>query len=90
MSSKPKIKNGTKKPASSDDWIAQAHVLTEALPFMQRYDRKTVVIKYGGHAMGDADWRANLRAMLCCSNNPASIRLLCMAAARKLRPCLNG
>jgi acetylglutamate kinase len=28
-------------------------VLTEALPFMQRYDRKTVVVKYGGHAMGD-------------------------------------
>ena len=55
MSSKPKIKNGTKKPASSDDWIAQAHVLTEALPFMQRYDRKTVVIKYGGHAMGDSE-----------------------------------
>ena len=55
MSSKSKIKNGTKKPASSDDWIAQAHVLTEALPFMQRYDRKTVVIKYGGHAMGDAE-----------------------------------
>jgi len=24
------------------------------LPFMQRYDRKTVVVKYGGHAMGDA------------------------------------
>ena len=39
---------------SSQDWLAQAHVLTEALPFMQRYDKKTVVIKYGGHAMGDA------------------------------------
>ena len=48
-------KKQAKKPASSDDWIAQAHVLTEALPFMQRYDRKTVVIKYGGHAMGDAE-----------------------------------
>lgn len=41
-------------PASPQDWLAQAHVLTEALPFMQRYDKKTVVIKYGGHAMGDA------------------------------------
>ena len=29
-----------------------AHVLAEALPFIQRYDRKIVVIKYGGHAMG--------------------------------------
>ena len=28
-------------------------VLTEALPYILRYDDKTVVIKYGGHAMGD-------------------------------------
>jgi acetylglutamate kinase len=40
--------------AAPEAWLKQAHVLTEALPFMQRYDRKTVVIKYGGHAMGDA------------------------------------
>jgi len=32
---------------------AKAKVLSEALPFMQRYDRQTVVVKYGGHAMGD-------------------------------------
>ena len=32
-----------------------AAVLAEALPFMQRYAGETVVIKYGGHAMGDAD-----------------------------------
>ncbi len=31
-----------------------AEILSEALPFMQRYDQATVVIKYGGHAMGDA------------------------------------
>jgi acetylglutamate kinase len=30
-----------------------AHILSEALPYMQRYDESTVVIKYGGHAMGD-------------------------------------
>ena len=33
----------------------KARVLSEALPFMQRYDGRTVVVKYGGHAMGDAD-----------------------------------
>ena len=32
----------------------QAKILAEALPFMQRYDHKTVVVKFGGHAMGDA------------------------------------
>jgi acetylglutamate kinase len=31
----------------------QARVLSEALPHMQRYDEEIIVIKYGGHAMGD-------------------------------------
>jgi acetylglutamate kinase len=31
----------------------QARLLAEALPFMQRYEKKTIVVKYGGHAMGD-------------------------------------
>ncbi|MEZ5788334.1 MAG: acetylglutamate kinase [Xanthobacteraceae bacterium] len=30
-----------------------ARVLIEALPHMQRYDEEIVVVKYGGHAMGD-------------------------------------
>src|SRR6516165_9774561 len=30
-----------------------ARVLIEALPHMQQYDDETVVVKYGGHAMGD-------------------------------------
>ena len=30
-----------------------AHILTEALPYIQRYSGKTVVIKYGGNAMTD-------------------------------------
>ena len=54
MASKSKSKIDQKQATNSADWLAQAHVLTEALPFMQRYDRKTVVVKYGGHAMGDA------------------------------------
>jgi acetylglutamate kinase len=31
----------------------KARILSEALPHMQRYDEETVVIKYGGHAMGE-------------------------------------
>jgi acetylglutamate kinase len=30
-----------------------ARILSEALPHMQRYDEETVVVKYGGHAMGE-------------------------------------
>ncbi|HSL39541.1 MAG TPA: acetylglutamate kinase [Desulforhopalus sp.] len=33
--------------------IAKAKVLIEALPYMQEFRHKTIVIKYGGHAMVD-------------------------------------
>jgi acetylglutamate kinase len=36
----------------SQGW-ATAKTLAEALPYIQRYDREIVVIKYGGHAMGE-------------------------------------
>jgi acetylglutamate kinase len=31
----------------------QARILSEALPYMQRYDEEIIVVKYGGHAMGE-------------------------------------
>jgi acetylglutamate kinase len=33
--------------------IQQAHTLIEALPYLQQFAAKTVVVKYGGHAMTD-------------------------------------
>jgi acetylglutamate kinase len=42
----------TETPRQDGGW-ATAKTLAEALPFIQRYDRETVVIKYGGHAMGE-------------------------------------
>jgi len=42
-----------KSSAMNRDWIATARTLSEALPFLQRYDGATVVIKFGGNAMGD-------------------------------------
>ena len=30
-----------------------ARILSEALPFLQRYDDQVIVVKYGGHAMVD-------------------------------------
>ena len=40
--------------ARREEWLSKAGILTEALPFMRRYNGKRVVVKYGGHAMGDA------------------------------------
>jgi len=39
---------GTKNTMAST-----AYLLSEALPYMRRYAGQTIVIKYGGHAMGD-------------------------------------
>src|SRR5712692_7906516 len=36
-----------------------ARILSEALPHMQRYDEQTVVVKYGGHAMGEEELARN-------------------------------
>jgi acetylglutamate kinase len=41
--------------ASEEAGWATAKTLAEALPFIQIYDRQTVVIKYGGHAMGEEE-----------------------------------
>ncbi len=41
------------------DWIAAARTLNEALPYLQRYDDATVVIKFGGNAMGDDEAMAS-------------------------------
>src|SRR5262249_23212630 len=33
--------------------LDKARILSHALPNMEEYDEETIVIKYGGHAMGD-------------------------------------
>ncbi|UXN70964.1 acetylglutamate kinase [Devosia neptuniae] len=44
----------TQDTPSTDRFSHDAGILAQALPYMQRYEGKTVVVKYGGHAMGDA------------------------------------
>ena len=40
-------------PTAGETAEQQAHVLAQALPFLRRYAGATIVVKYGGHAMGD-------------------------------------
>jgi len=42
----------TTTPDTTDPKLT-AHILTQALPYIQRYAGKTIVIKYGGNAMTD-------------------------------------
>ena len=44
----------TTPSSTRNDWLSKANVLTEALPFMRRYSGHRIVVKFGGHAMGEA------------------------------------
>lgn len=46
------------RPMKSD-WFATARTLSEAVPYLRRYDDAIVVVKFGGHAMGDAETMAS-------------------------------
>ncbi|MGL4413168.1 acetylglutamate kinase [Roseinatronobacter monicus] len=48
-----------KQRPMTQDWFATARTLSEALPYLQRYAGAIVVIKFGGHAMGDAEEMAS-------------------------------
>ena len=37
------------------DWVTTAKTLSEALPYLKRYESATIVIKLGGAAMTDAE-----------------------------------
>lgn len=45
--------NANTNTDSAGKGLAEAEILSQALPYMQRYAGRTVVIKYGGNAMGD-------------------------------------
>ncbi|AGF73966.1 acetylglutamate kinase [Bartonella australis AUST/NH1] len=45
---------GDVENTAANIFAKQAAFLSSALPYMQKYEKKTVVVKYGGHAMGDS------------------------------------
>jgi acetylglutamate kinase len=66
-----------KSAAQTRDWIATARTLSEALPYLQRYDGATIVIKLGGHAMGSdealSDFARDVVLMKQCNVNPVVV-----------------
>lgn len=42
------------------EWLNKAEVLIEALPYIQRFNRKIIVVKYGGSAMVDGELKKNV------------------------------
>ena len=45
---------------SMEQMLAKANVLIEALPYIQRFHGKTIVVKYGGSAMVDHELKKNV------------------------------
>ncbi|MDE7311736.1 MAG: acetylglutamate kinase [Eubacterium sp.] len=48
------------KDRSMDEILKKASVLIEALPYIQRFNRKIIVVKYGGSAMVDEDLKRSV------------------------------
>lgn len=64
-------------------YLDKAEVLIEALPYIQRFNRKIVVIKYGGSAMLDEKLKANVIKDAVLRNWLDLSQLSYMVAARK-------
>ena len=59
-------------------YLDKAQVLIEALPYIQRFNRKIIVVKYGGSAMVDESLKRRVIEDVVDSN-----RSSCMAVVRK-------
>ncbi|MDD7390680.1 MAG: acetylglutamate kinase [Lachnospiraceae bacterium] len=54
--------DGKLKDESMDEIMKKAEVLIEALPYIQRFNRKIIVVKYGGSAMVDEELKRSVIA----------------------------
>ena len=63
--------------ASTRDMIATARTLSVALPYLQKHDGNVVVVKLGGHAMGDpdslSDFARDIALMKQCGVHPVVV-----------------
>ena len=63
--------------ASTRDMIATARTLSVALPYLQKHDGNAVVVKLGGHAMGDpdslSDFARDIALMKQCGVHPVVV-----------------
>ena len=44
-----------------EKYLEKAEVLIEALPYIQRFNRRVIVVKYGGSAMVDGQLKQQVR-----------------------------
>ena len=66
-----------------DDILQKAQVLVEALPYIQRFNRKIIVVKYGGSAMVDEELKKSVIQDVVLLKLVGFNRSLYMVAARR-------
>ena len=68
--------------SNMQQYLDKAEVLIEALPYIQRFNRKIIVVKYGGSAMVDEELKKRVIEDVTLLKLVSS-RSLFTAAARK-------
>ena len=66
-----------------NQYLEKAKVLIEALPYIQRFNRKIIVVKYGGSAMTDEALKQKVIEDVTLLKLVASNRSLCTEAEKK-------
>lgn len=74
---------GQMEENSMQEILKKAEVLIEALPYIQRFNRKIIVVKYGGSAMVDEELKQSVIQDVTLLNWLVSNRLSFMVAVRK-------
>jgi len=59
------------RPFTTAAAAEKARILAEALPYIQRFHGKTIVVKFGGNAMTDEELKAGFARDVCCSSSSA-------------------
>ena len=65
----------------------KAEILIEALPFMRRYAGKSIVVKFGGNAMGEQAYAEAFAADMMLLRQVGRCLLWYMAVVRRLATC---
>lgn len=71
------------KKKNMNELLKKAEVLIEALPYIQRFNRKIIVVKYGGSAMVDEELKQHVIQDVTLLKLVGSSRSSCTEAAKR-------
>ena len=74
--------------SQTDKWMEKPGYLS--LPFMRRYGNKPIVVKFGGHAMGEQAYVDSFAADMTLLRQIGAQPVVVHGAGRKLATCRTG